>query len=93
VTLGQRAYELTYRVEQAAFELTNDAARTRSFELDLSALGDTGTPVAGTPHDGTPQEGRSRTVVLAPGESVRVPLPDTADTADTARAAGAEGPA
>jgi hypothetical protein len=93
VTLGQRAYELTYRVEQAAFELTNDAARTRSFELDLSALGDTGTPVAGTPHDGTPQEGRPRTVVLAPGESVRVPLPDTADTADTARAAGAECPA
>lgn len=72
---GSGAYELNHRIEQDAFEPVNDAAHTRSFELDLSALGGTGTQHGGGP----------RTVVLAPGESVRVTLPDTT------AAAGAEG--
>ncbi|MGW6008450.1 hypothetical protein [Streptomyces sp. NPDC055210] len=79
VTLGQRAYELTYRIDQDGFELVNDAGRTRSFELDLSALGGTG---AGTRGPAAP-----RTVSLGPGESVRVALPDTKATT------GAEGQA
>ncbi|MGW3311104.1 hypothetical protein ACWDG9_31470 [Streptomyces sp. NPDC001073] len=68
VRLGQSAYELTYSITQDAFELVNDAARTRSFELDLSALRDTDTGHADA----------SRTVVLAPGRSVRITLSDTA---------------
>jgi hypothetical protein len=69
VTLGQRAYELTYRIDQDGFELVNDAREIRSFELDLSALGKTG---AGTPKPAAP-----RTAVLGPGESIRIGLPDT----------------
>ncbi|MGR3867047.1 hypothetical protein ACUXZZ_00465 [Streptomyces graminifolii] len=68
VKLGQIAYELTYRITQDTFELVNGASRTRSFELDLSALGDTGTQ----------QTDASRTVVLAPGQSVRIALPGMA---------------
>jgi hypothetical protein len=69
VTLGQRAYALTYRIDQDGFELVNDARETRSFELDVSALGKTG---AGTPGPAAP-----RTAVLGPGESIRIALPDT----------------
>ncbi|MEU6539595.1 hypothetical protein [Streptomyces sp. NPDC047000] len=75
VSLAQRAYELTYRIDQDGFELVNNARRTRSFELDLSALGDADT--------GPTDCAAPRTVTLAAGESVRVALPDTAAPAGT----------
>ncbi|MER5948160.1 hypothetical protein ABT127_19105 [Streptomyces sp. NPDC001904] len=67
VTLGQRAYQLTYRIDEDGFELVNDADHARSFEIDLSALG----AAAGT-----------RAVELAPGESVRIAIPGPAADAE-----------
>ncbi|MEV7321979.1 hypothetical protein [Streptomyces sp. NPDC093970] len=75
VTLGQRAYELTYRVDEHGFELVNDAARPRTFEVDLSALAAPGTDPAAA--------AEARTVALGPGESVRFALPGTATEAGT----------
>ncbi|MEU7334743.1 hypothetical protein [Streptomyces sp. NPDC007074] len=74
VRLGQRAYELTYRIDEDGFELVNDADSTRTFELDLSALGSTGIAV-GT---GTGDAVAPLTVALGPGESFRVGLANPA---------------
>ncbi|WP_199806845.1 MULTISPECIES: hypothetical protein [unclassified Streptomyces] len=42
VTLGQRAYQLTYRIDEDGFELVNTAGHARTFEVDLSGVGGTG---------------------------------------------------
>ncbi|MFF4243616.1 hypothetical protein ACFYY2_03970 [Streptomyces sp. NPDC001822] len=69
VTLGQLAYRLTYRIDEYGFQLVNDAAHERTFEIDLSAL-------AG----GAEGHAEPRTVTLGAGESVRVALPGTGAT-------------